>query len=236
MDRRAARHKLVFALDYPDLALAEAGARLVAASAGVLKIGLELFVKEGPRAVAMAQALDCEVFLDLKLHDIPQTVERAVASAASLGVRYLTVHAAGGRGMMEAAARRAESANGLILLGVTVLTSLGDEDLPPLGLSGSAADHAARLALLAQESGLGGLVCSAQEVGAVRALVGPDMVLCTPGIRPGGVAMFDQKRIATPAIAVRQGSDLLVVGRPIRDATNPAVEAARILAEIAEAS
>lgn len=231
-----ARRKLVFALDYPSLAVAETGARLVASEVGVLKIGLELFIKEGPRAVALASGLGCDVFLDLKLHDIPQTVERAVATAASLGIRYLTVHAGGGRAMLEAAAREARRTQGLTLLGVTALTSLTDHDLRELGSHEDVPTHVARLARLAQDCGIGGLVSSALEVGGLRKLLGPEMVLCTPGIRPVGADEGDQRRVATPARAICEGSDLLVVGRPIRDAPDPLAAAAQIRDEIGRAS
>ncbi len=228
------RRRLAFALDYPTLADARAGAELVRESAGVIKVGLELFVREGAAAVALGRDLSCDVFLDLKLHDIPETVERAVASAAELGVHYLTLHAAGGRKMLERAARRAEG-SGIVLLAVTVLTSLDANDLSEIGIAAPPPDHALRLARLARETGIQGLVCSAAEVGALRQTLGPDAVLVTPGIRPAGGDAADQKRTGTPAEAIRAGSSLLVVGRPIRDAADPGVAARAILAEIAGA-
>lgn len=228
-----AHSQLAFALDYPDLTSAQVGAALVAPEVGVLKVGLELYVKEGPRAVAMAQALGCEVFLDLKLHDIEQTVARAVATASSLGVRYLTIHTAGGPGMMVAAAERALKENaGLCILGVTVLTSLTDQDLRAVGVAATAAEQVVRLARLARDCGLGGLVCSPLEVAAVRAAVGSDMILATPGVRPEGAVADDQKRVGTPAQAILAGSSLLVVGRPIRDAADPRSAARAIRAEM----
>lgn len=234
--RAAARARLAYALDYPSLAEASRGARLVAPYAGVLKIGLELFVSEGPKAVRELGELGADLFLDLKLHDISKTVERAVGSACQLGVRYLTIHCSGGPGMLEAAARRAQAeGTGLCLLGVTVLTSLDAADLRAVGVEASPADQAERLALLARDSGLGGLVCSAEEVERLRATVGPDLVLVTPGIRPAGADVGDQKRTATPASALRRGSSLLVVGRPIRDAADPAAAAEALLQEIASA-
>jgi orotidine-5'-phosphate decarboxylase len=231
------RARLAFPLDYPTLEQARRGAELVRGSAGVLKVGLELFVSEGPKSVSLGRELGCDVFLDLKLHDIPETVERAVASAAALGVRLLTLHAGGGPRMLEAAARRAERENtGLVLLAVTVLTSLDAADLASTGVSASPAEHALRLARLARESGVNGLVCSVAEVASLRAELGPSAVLVTPGIRPSGAASADQKRVGSPAEAIRAGSSLLVVGRPIRDAADPSAAARAVLTEIAEAS
>lgn len=233
MPHSLARDRLVFALDYPDLDAAEHGARLIAPVVGVLKVGLELFVKEGPKSVEMARQLGCKVFLDLKLHDIEKTVERAVATACSLGAHYLTIHTSGGPGMMEAAARRAQAENsGLCILGVTVLTSLSDQDLVAVGVQQSAAQQVLKLAQLAQQCGLGGLVCSAHEVKQVRSQVGSDMVLVTPGVRPIGADHGDQKRVGTPGEAIRDGSSLLVVGRPIRDAADPFSASQRIIDEI----
>ncbi|HET7540473.1 MAG TPA: orotidine-5'-phosphate decarboxylase [Polyangiaceae bacterium] len=236
-ERHPAREKLAFALDFPSFAEAEAGAARVAHAAGVLKVGLELFVSEGPRTVALGQKLGCELFLDLKLHDIPETVERAVAAAAAHGVRYLTLHAAGGPRMLAAAARRAERENtGLVLLAITVLTSLDAADLMAVGVAADPGSQALRLAKLAQEQGIPGMVCSAAEVSALRALLGPRAVLVTPGIRPiSGAAGDDQKRTATPQGAIAAGSSLLVVGRPIRDAADPAAAATAICDEIQRA-
>ena len=237
-ERHPARDKLAYALDFPSFAQAEDGARLVAHAAGVLKVGLELFVSEGPRAVTLGQKLGCDVFLDLKLHDIPETVERAVAAAAAHGVRYLTLHAAGGPKMLAAAARRAERENtGLVLLAITVLTSLDAADLASVGVSADPALHAVRLAKLAHEQGIPGMVCSAAEVSALRTALGPTAVLVTPGIRPAnGSSSDDQKRTGTPEAAIRAGSSLLVVGRPIRDAADPAAAASAICDEIQRAS
>ena len=237
-ERHSARRKLAYALDFPSLAEAEAGAARVAPAAGVLKVGLELFVSEGPRAVALGPKLGCDVFLDLKLHDIPETVERAVAAAAAHGVRYLTLHAAGGAKMLAAAARRAERENtGLVLLAITVLTSLDTADLAAIGVAGDPATQALRMARLAHDQGIPGMVCSAAEVSALRAALGPAAVLVTPGIRPaGGTSADDQKRTGTPESAIRAGASLLVVGRPIRDAADPAAAASAICDEIQRAS
>jgi orotidine-5'-phosphate decarboxylase len=230
----AGRSRLAFALDYPTLADARRGAALVRDSVGVLKVGLELFVREGPAAVELGRELGCDVFLDLKLHDIPETVERAVASAAALGVRYLTLHTAGGPKMLEKAAARARGSD-LVLLGVTVLTSLDAADLAAIGIQDEPSAQALRLARLGSAAGLGGFVCSAAEVSRLRGALGSGAVLVTPGIRPPGPAGDDQKRTGTPAGAIRDGSSLLVVGRPIRDAPDPAAAAARIADEIVEA-
>jgi orotidine-5'-phosphate decarboxylase len=232
----AARRRLAFALDYPTLDEARRGAERVRDAVGVLKVGLELFVREGPAAARMVRELGPELFLDLKLCDIPETVERAVGSAAALGARYLTVHAGGGPKMLERAQARAElEASGLTLLAVTVLTSLDSSDLSALGVQGTPLDHALRLARLAQASGIGGLICSTAEVAALRDMLGSELVLVTPGIRPGPAAADDQKRTGSPASAIRDGASLLVVGRPIRDAADPLQAARAILDEIAQA-
>jgi orotidine-5'-phosphate decarboxylase len=235
MNRPSGRDRLAFPLDYPTLAEAERGASLVAESAGVLKVGLELFVSEGPAAVQRLRELGA-VFLDLKLHDIPETVERAVASACGLGARYLTIHAAGGPKMLERAAQRAARENtGLTLLAITVLTSLDAADLGAIGVPSATAEQTLRLAKLAVGAGVPGLVCSSVEVGALRSALGPDVVLVTPGIRPAGSSTDDQKRVGTPQDAIRAGSNVLVVGRPIRDAADPRAAARAVLAEIVEA-
>jgi len=226
--------RLAFALDYPTLDEARRGAEQVCESAGVLKVGLELFVREGPRAAQLGSSLGCEVFLDLKLHDIPETVERAVSSAAALGVTYLTVHASGGPRMLERAARAAETSS-LKLLAVTVLTSLDAADLHATGVTDQPAAQALRLAKLAVSTGIPGLVCSANEVGSLRKALGPDVLLVTPGIRLAQGGADDQKRTGTPSGAIRDGSSLLVVGRPIRDAADPARAARAIAQEIRKA-
>lgn len=233
MTASEARSRLAFALDYPSLAEAKRGAEAVCPYVGVLKVGLELFIKEGPPAVKGAHQTGCEVFLDLKLHDIEKTVERAIGTACSLGAKYLTIHTAGGPGMLEAAAKRADrEGTGLCLLGVTVLTNLNEHDLQAVGVTAAPGEQVVRLAQLAEQCGVGGLVCSPQEVGRVREAVGPQMKLVTPGIRPAGAEAGDQKRVGTPEEAIRAGADILVVGRPIRDAASPALAAQGIAAEI----
>ena len=233
----AARGRLAFALDYPTLDAARAGAEQVSESVGVLKVGLELFVRAGPSAVAIGRDLGCDVFLDLKLHDIPETVDRAVGSAIDLGVRYLTLHAGGGRRMLEQAAKRVQTEGvDLTLLAVTVLTSLDDEDLASVGVRSSSAEQALRLGKLAVDAGVGGLVCSTREVGAIRDALGPETTLVTPGIRPAfAAAANDQKRTGSPASAIAAGASLLVVGRPIRDAEDPPIAARTVALEIASA-
>ncbi len=231
-----ARKALAFALDYPTLAEARAGAERAQAHIGVLKVGLQLFIREGEPAVHLGNDLGCDVFLDLKLHDIPATVERAISSVAQLGARYVTIHAGGGPAMVEAAAKRADAeGTGLKVLAVTVLTSMDESDLHATGVPSTSAEQVARLAGLALGAGAHGLVCSTAEVGALRRAHGPSPILVTPGIRPAGASVGDQKRVGTPESAIRDGASLLVVGRPIRDAADPALAAEAIVDEIARA-
>lgn len=218
--------RLCAALDLPSLAAAEPFARAVAPHVGMLKVGLELFVAEGPPAVRAVAALGRPVFLDLKLHDIPNTVEGAARSAAASGAALLTVHAAGGAEMVRAAVRGAGP--GVRVLAVTVLTSLDAPALEGIGLEGPPEAAVVRLARLAVGAGAGGLVCSPHEVAAVRAAVGPGPLLVVPGVRPAGAARGDQSRVATPAEAVRAGADVIVLGRPLRDAADPAAAAREI--------
>ena len=198
------------------------------------KVGLELFCAEGPAALGPLKTRGKRVFLDLKLHDIPRTVERAVRSAASHGVDLITVHATGGRAMMQAAADAAGACgeDRPRLVAVTTLTSLDAEDLAEIGIHRSPADQALALADLAMEAGIDGLVTSVIEVAALRERLGPDALLVTPGIRLSQGPSEDQKRVATPSAAVRGGSSLLVVGRPILNADDPHAAATRILEEM----
>lgn len=229
----APRDRLAFPLDFPDLATARQRVEPLVESAGVLKVGLELFVKEGPASIRLGEELGASVFLDLKLHDIPATVDGAVASAAGLGARYLTVHAQGGPKMVEAAvSRAARESSALTILVVTVLTSLDDGDLRATGVTGSAADQVLRLGKMAHAAGARGFVCSPNELRTLRAALGPDVLLVTPGIRPTGADTGDQKRTGTPRSAILDGADVLVVGRPIRDASNPAAAARAIATDI----
>jgi len=202
------------------------------------KVGLELFAAEGPRALDPLRAQGKKIFLDLKLHDIPHTVERAVTAAAQHGIGMLTLHASGGRAMLEAAVQAAQIAGARApkLIAVTTLTSLSQADLTEIGISREMKDQALALGELALDSGLDGLVASAQEVEHLRRRFGPKPLLVTPGIRPAGGAAGDQKRVATPTLAVRAGSNFLVVGRPILEAADPGAAALAILNEIRNAS
>lgn len=214
----------------------------VALHFGVVKVGLSLFIEHGPLAVRSFLDVGAQVFLDLKLHDIPNTVELAAARASELGVSYLTVHAGGGDAMVRAAVRGAAAGSAKAgvkpptVLAVTVLTSLNAAALASVGVAENPEAQARKLAQLAVAAGAGGLVCSANEAAVLRAAVGPNCVLCTPGIRPSGAEHGDQARVATPAGAISAGADLLVVGRPVYTAVDPAAEAARIFTEVAEAS
>ncbi|RMF72252.1 MAG: orotidine-5'-phosphate decarboxylase [Acidobacteria bacterium] len=235
-DRHPGAERLAVALDVPDREAAAALARTVAPYAAVLKIGLELFVAEGPGIVADVAAHGAAPFLDLKLHDIPRTVAAATRRAAALGVRYLTLHALGGPAMIRAA-REAVDAGGAVgrpeLLAVTVLTSHGREDLEAIGLPGRPADHVLRLARMALDAGADGIVCSPLECCVLREALGDGPTIVTPGVRPLGGERGDQRRVATPAEAVAAGSSLLVVGRPIVAAPDPAAAARAICEEIA---
>ena len=198
-----------------------------------LKIGLELYLRYGPEVVASVRgASGVQIFLDLKLHDIPATVAAAARAVARLRPAFLTVHAAAGTAAIRAAA---DAAPGARVVAVTVLTSLGEADLQRIGLSGPANDAVRRLATLAVEAGARGLVCSPQEVAAVRAEVGDDILLVTPGVRPAGTDVNDQARVATPEEAMRAGADLLVIGRPITGAADPGAAAAAIAASLRRA-
>ncbi len=229
------RDRLAVALDLP-LPEAQALYEQVSAHIGYAKIGLSLFVEHGPAAVRSLARLGAKVFLDLKLHDIPNTVHLAARQIAQLGVSLFTVHAQGGSAMLRAAvagANEGATASGLPrprVLAVTVLTSLLDPDLAALGHASSAEQLAAQLARLAMSASVDGVVCSPREIKALRALLGPVAFLCTPGIRPEGAAREDQRRVATPEFAIHSGADLLVVGRSIYTAADP-VEAARRIAE-----
>jgi orotidine-5'-phosphate decarboxylase len=221
------------ALDAPDLDTAARWAALVTPHVSTVKIGLELYLRYGPDVVATVRgASGVEVFLDLKLHDIPATVAGAARAVSRLRPEYLTVHATGGADVVRAAV---ESAPATCVAAVTVLTSLGDNDLSVLGLPGPVGDVVRRLAVMAVSAGARGLVCSPQEVAAVRAEVGPDVTLITPGVRPAGTDMHDQARVATPEEAIRAGADLLVIGRPITRAPDPGAAAAAVAASLRRA-
>ncbi len=228
---------VVVAVDVADAAAAEALARRLGGEARWLKLGLELFVAEGPPIVERLVAAGYRVMLDLKLHDIPQTVARAVAQAGRLGAELLTVHAAGGRAMLAAAAKAArdvaakEGASRPKLLAVTVLTSMDDDDMAETGCAGGAEALVAKRARLAAEAGCDGVVASPHEAAAIRAAVPEGFLIVTPGVRPAGVAAGDQKRVMTPGDARRAGADLIVVGRPITAADEPDAALREIAAE-----
>jgi orotidine-5'-phosphate decarboxylase len=228
----ADRPPIAYALDFAGAAEARAAALRVAPAIGMIKVGLELFVHEGPSIVALGKEVGLPVFLDLKLHDIPETVERAVAQASQLGARLVTVHASGGRAMLKRAVARAasESSRGdeLAICAVTVLTSLDDGDLRDIGMSGTAGDAALRLARVAFDEGVRWFVCSPAEVRALRVALGSEAILVTPGVRPANAARGDQKRVATPEQAIADGANWVVVGRPIRDADDPLAAARAI--------
>jgi orotidine-5'-phosphate decarboxylase len=198
----------------------------------VLKVGLELYTAVGPSVLSLGREHGLDVFLDLKLHDIPETVERAVAAAGDHGVRYLTIHASGGPQMLRRAVERASKARTpLTLLAVTVLTSLDDEALHVIGVPRTASEHVAALAKMAANEGVRGFVCSPLEVKALRAAM-PEATIVVPGVRPAGASAEDQKRTATPASTVADGADLIVVGRPIRDAKDRVAAARAIAADV----
>jgi orotidine-5'-phosphate decarboxylase len=226
--------KIIVALDYPDAhAAREMAARLDPALCRV-KVGKELFTAAGPALVEALVARGFGVFLDLKFHDIPNTVASACKAAARLGVWMMNVHASGGRAMMQAAREALAGGDARPkLIAVTVLTSMGESDLAEIGMQGAPPDAVLRLARLAQAAGLDGVVCSAQEARALRAACGSAFHLVTPGIRPADGARDDQKRVMTPRAAIDAGADYLVIGRPITQAADPVAMLQRIQQEIA---
>jgi orotidine-5'-phosphate decarboxylase len=245
-----ARQKLILALDFPSLDLALETAQSLSSVVGIFKINIHLFTAEGPPAVEKLNGLGPGIFLDLKFHDIPNTVKGAVASAIALpGVQLLDVHALGGLEMMRAAVKardEAKGANSAVpkLLAITVLTSMDNAALRGVGIAGPASKRVVQLARLAKKAGMDGVVASPQEVWAIRRACGRDFLIVVPGIRPvvgGGPAdgrkrkTDDQARIATPAEAIRAGADYLVIGRPITGAPDPEAAARAILEEISSA-
>ncbi len=228
--------RIVVALDVPEAPAALALAARLDPALCRVKVGKELFVAAGPAVVEALQRAGFEVFLDLKFHDIPNTVAAACRAAAKLGVWMVNVHASGGTAMMQAAREAVGTgAKAPLLIGVTVLTSLKDAELAAIGWPGTAAENVMRLARLAQASGLDGVVCSAQEAATLRASLGPAFVSVTPGIRLAGDDAGDQARVVTPADAVRAGAHYLVVGRPVTRAADPAATLAAIAASIERA-
>ena len=226
---------IVVALDYPEASAALDLARRLSPELCRLKVGKELFSSSGPALVEQLQHLGFEVFLDLKFHDIPNTVAGAIRAVASLGVWMVNVHASGGQKMMAAAREAlASSSHRPLLIAVTVLTSMTEEDLLGIGCAESVQGRVLRLAGLAQESGLDGVVCSAMEAETLRKIHGPDFCLVTPGIRLAGDSAADQRRVVTPVEARALGSDYLVIGRSITGASDPVVALERVHRELKE--
>jgi orotidine-5'-phosphate decarboxylase len=239
--KEQSRPAVIVALDVEERERALELVKMLRPAIGTYKIGSRLFTSEGPLVVREVQALGASVFLDLKFHDIPATVEGAVRAATALGIGMMTVHTSGGTAMMEAAVKAAAEESARVhterplIVGVTVLTSLSKGDVAHLfGASGALRDVVLRLAGQAKEAGLDGVVASVEEAGLIKAELGSGFKVVTPGIRPAGAGAGDQKRIATPRAAREAGSDFLVVGRPIIEASSPLEAARRILEELAE--
>jgi orotidine-5'-phosphate decarboxylase len=235
------KDRLIFALDVGDLDSAERLISQLAPHVGTFKLGSQLFTSVGPMVLDLVHGMGAEVFLDLKFHDIPATVGLAARESARLRAKMFTVHALGGRKMIETASKSLMQMTlvpGMarpMILGVTILTSHSPSELTEIGLNGDLVEESRRLAKLAMESGAEGVVASAQEVPMLREILPPDTIFVTPGIRPAGDAHGDQSRVVTPAQAIEVGATYLVVGRPIRDAADPAEAARRIVDEIGEA-
>lgn len=227
-----ARDRLIVALDFPTQAKALALVSVLSGLVSTYKIGLQLYTVAGPAIVQAVAATGAKIFLDLKLHDIPNTVAKAVAAAGELGVQMLTVHLSGGGPMLKAAV--AARAPNLFLLGVTVLTSATQETLGEIGVTASLENQVLRLAELGKNSGIDGLITSPQEVGLLREKLGPEITLVTPGVRPSWAAADDQKRFTTPRNALGSGADYLVIGRPITAAEDPRAAVERVVEELAD--
>jgi orotidine-5'-phosphate decarboxylase len=235
------RERMIVALDVDNLSEAQEVVRLLAGEVGMFKIGKQLFTHAGPQAVTLVHELGGEVFLDLKFHDIPNTVAKAAVEATRLGVKMFNVHASGSLEMMRATVKEVRRVCGQqkrrkpIMLAVTVLTSLNQDDLKRVGVDGRVADQVVRLALLTKEAGMDGVVASPQEVADIRSACGRRFVIVTPGIRPIESERKDQQRVMTPADAVKAGVDYIVVGRPILEAKEPVAAARAIVAEMEQA-
>ncbi|MFN2508949.1 MAG: orotidine-5'-phosphate decarboxylase [Chthoniobacterales bacterium] len=224
--------RLIIALDLPDAAAALTLARDLATEVGFFKIGLQLYTAAGPEVVRAVAGTGAKIFLDLKLHDIPNTVGKAVAAAGDLGIAMLTIHLSGGRRMIEAAVQACPQQ--LLLLGVTVLTSSDEATLRETGVAASTVqEQVLRLAKLGCAAGVGGLIASPREVAALRSCLGEKITIITPGVRPSWSAPEDQKRFTTPREAVESGADYLVIGRPVTAHANPREAVQRIIGEIA---
>lgn len=236
MTREEAKHKIIFALDVDNLKDIDCWAEKLSSKVGMFKVGKELFTSAGPAAVEAVKKYGGEVFLDLKYHDIPNTVAQAMLAAGRLGVKLANLHALGGPEMMEKASQAVRKefseSERPRLLAVTILTSSTQETLKAVGIEHPLEEMVVRLAKLAKESGMDGVVASPLEIEAIRAACGPDFLIVTPGVRPSFAAVDDQKRIMTPAEAVKAGADYLVIGRPIARAADPIQAAELIVDEI----
>ena len=234
----AQHDRIIFALDVGDMDSAKDWVRKLKGRVGWFKVGLELFTAVGPDIVRLVKDNDIKCFLDLKFHDIPNTVAGAVRSAVKTGADMMTIHLSGGRAMITAAreaAREASNRLGTVkpkIVGVSVLTSLGSDDLKEIGVGNNPTDQVAHLARLASSCNIDGMVCSAEDLPHVRKKVPESLMLITPGIRPGGSQKGDQKRIATPSFALKSGADLLVIGRPISEASDPIMAVQQIVEEM----
>jgi orotidine-5'-phosphate decarboxylase len=226
------RQRLIVALDVSTTAAAKKIVAAVGDSALTYKVGMQLYTAEGPEVVRELVAAGRRVFLDLKYHDIPNTVGAAVIEAAQLGVSMLTVHAAGGGRTLRAAVEAARTRPEMMVLAVTVLTSMDANDLEKIGVRGSVEDSVVRLATIALANGCQGVVASAREASTLRAKLGESFAIVTPGVRPAGTSVGDQVRVVTPAEAIASGASFIVVGRPITEAADPAAEARAILGQI----
>jgi orotidine-5'-phosphate decarboxylase len=230
---RDPRERLIVALDVSTASAAQRIVEAVGDSALTYKVGMQLYTAAGPQVVRDLVASGRRVFLDLKYHDIPNTVASAVHEAAKLGVSMLTLHASGGSRMLHAAVDAARGSNpALIVLGVTVLTSLDEDELEKVGFRGTVRDEVLRLSKLALDNGCQGIVTSAREAATLRSELGGNFAIVTPGVRPAGTSHADQARVATPAEAIAAGASHIVVGRPITEAADPAAEARAILEQI----
>jgi orotidine-5'-phosphate decarboxylase len=233
----SAKDRLIFALDVPDKSEAQRLVKLLQDSVGSFKVGLELFVREGPDILKLIKDYSsAEIFLDLKLHDIPATVRGALRSAAKLGVKYITIHSTEGEAILEAS--KEVKGSGIEVLAVTLLTSMGESQLQDLGSNLKVGDIVLDRALRARQSGCAGIICSGEEIESVKQKCGDDFKVVVPGIRPewSQIVSDDQKRITTPRKAIQAGADLIVVGRPIRDADDPEKAARKIVTEIEEST
>lgn len=237
MTREQAREKIIFALDIDRSAEVDRWADLLAGHVGMFKVGKQLFTAGGPATVERVKARGIDVFLDLKYHDIPNTVAMAGIEAARLGAKLFNVHALGGYDMMAKTAEevgKTAGSEGTKILAVTILTSSTEQTLRDVGIDRSVSEMVVRLAMLAKKAGIDGVVASPQEVGIIREACGSDFLVVTPGVRPASAAADDQKRIMTPGEAIAAGADYLVIGRPISAAPDPVVACQAIIDEIAE--